>query len=1402
MKPRLVLSLAAILAVAQIGFPGSAPADDTVAPALSTEEQRTYDHLQAVDDRLRHRLRYVEEMAAAGREPGPDLLAREVARFHRRLRFIEGEVRALGPDSEIAAALLDKVRALARALGNLERASEVAASEPADLSRLLRVRPAPEVPRLRIPGARVPVKSDPPENDDCAGALPIGDGTVVGDTATANPGPLTCTCGFSNLSPDVWFKVSSPVPGRIFAHTYGSDFDTVLSVYRGCPDSGDCYFTCNDNAFGLQSAVDFEYSDDHEYYLRVSGFAGSSGPFQLTVGPGGAISGVVTDAATGESISSIEVAASTESGYYSGHGTSDPAGNYTIAGLAAATYYVRVTTRSDYLPEVYDGLPCPGGTCDPTLGDGVQVSLDSVTPGIDFALDLGGKIAGSVAGAAAGEPISSAWVRIYDAGGTEVGDDFTDDSGSYEVAGLAAGSYFAWVEASRYHDELYDDLPCPDDDGWGCDPTAGTPIEVALGATTAGTDFLLDRFGEITGSVTHRTTGEPVDGARVRVWDVDGPSGGAWTDPSGRFTVGGLVAGTTFAHASSDGYRGEIYDGLPCPFDSSDECDPRAGTPITVADNSTVSGIDFALTRLGAIAGTVTDAASGQPVWEEWSRVKVWLADGHWGGDGEIDSSGRYLVEGIHADSCFAITDTAEYVDEIYDDIPCPEPDWQCEPTIGTPIAVELETTTSGIDFALHERSAIAGTVTEEASGEPIAEAWVRVWDTAGQWIKETFADDEGDYRVAGLEAPGSYFVTAQRHGLAGVLYDGLPCPDGDCDPAGGTPVAVAVGATTGGIDFVLTRLGAISGNVTDAVTGDQLDHGCVQVWDVNGSLVDTGCIGIFGGPYAVESLAAGTYFASARSYDHLDQLYDGLPCPAGCDPTAGTPITVVRNTTTTGIDFALDRLGEISGQVTDALTGAALEYHAWVDVWNAAGERVGIAWVGHDGYTTEPLPPGTYFASARAEDYLDELYREMPCPEDCEPTSGTPITVTVNQTTPGIDFTLDPLVAGPLGGLAGTVTDELTGQPIPDATVRIWDASATLLEYRHSDSSGRYALYLPAGTYFAAVTHPSRHHPEVFDDLPCDVGTSGFCEPTTGTPITVSAGRMTPGIDFQLRPVEVVTCEPTPTSLCLGRDRFRVEVDWRDFQSNAGAGQGIELTTNTGYFWFFEPDNVEVVLKVLDACYPPFDHFWVFTAGLTNVECELTVTDTWTGEARTWVNPLGVPFEPILDTRAFATCDAAPPAPPLPGASQQVERLLAELERWRVPGTRDIPAMTLPAFATKGDCLASDTALCLNQDRFQAEAFWQTTAGDTGVGQAVALTADTGYFWFFSPDNVEIVLKVLDACVAPYDRFWVFAAGLTDVAVTLRVTDTAFGEVREYIHPMGTAFAPILDTDAFATCP
>jgi hypothetical protein len=248
---------------------------------------------------------------------------------------------------------------------------------------------------------------------------------------------------------------------------------------------------------------------------------------------------------------------------------------------------------------------------------------------------------------------------------------------------------------------------------------------------------------------------------------------------------------------------------------------------------------------------------------------------------------------------------------------------------------------------------------------------------------------------------------------------------------------------------------------------------------------------------------------------------------------------------------------------------------------------------------------------------------------------------------------------------------------------------------------------------------------------------------------------------DSNLSPL--LSAEP----LSLGDGRFSVSAVWQIPNGSAGEGHPVQLTRDTGYFWFFNQSNVEIVVKVLDAC-SFSDRFWVFAGGLTNVDVELTVVDNLTGQVRTYHNPQGRSFQPLQDTAAFDTCHASQAA-----------------------GPAGAPDLWTPAAAP----------ILLNSARFDVEISWTTPQGQRGTGQAVALTADTGYFWFFDPANVEVVVKVLDGC-AINGQYWVFASGLTNVATEMRVTDTQTGQSRIYRNPQNQAFLPVQDTGAFDGCP
>ena len=115
--------------------------------------------------------------------------------------------------------------------------------------------------------------------------------------------------------------------------------------------------------------------------------------------------------------------------------------------------------------------------------------------------------------------------------------------------------------------------------------------------------------------------------------------------------------------------------------------------------------------------------------------------------------------------------------------------------------------------------------------------------------------------------------------------------------------------------------------------------------------------------------------------------------------------------------------------------------------------------------------------------------------------------------------------------------------------------------------------------------------------------------------------------------------CAESPVIACKDGGRFEIEVEWRDFEGKTGFGRvRPNGSDDSGVFWFFTPENWELLVKVLDGC-SINGHHWVFAAATTNVEYTLWVTDTDTGEVREYVNALGESAAAITDTSAFAGC-------------------------------------------------------------------------------------------------------------------------------------------------------------------
>jgi hypothetical protein len=131
----------------------------------------------------------------------------------------------------------------------------------------------------------IPAQAAPPTNDTEAGAVAVGPlpFTYTQDTSEAAPdGPRFC----SN-SASVFFTFTPEQDGRIQVDTMGSDYDTVLAIYRRDASGRVKRIDCNDDRFGLSSGLRFRASADTTYVFMVGQCCGNGrrggGELTLTV---------------------------------------------------------------------------------------------------------------------------------------------------------------------------------------------------------------------------------------------------------------------------------------------------------------------------------------------------------------------------------------------------------------------------------------------------------------------------------------------------------------------------------------------------------------------------------------------------------------------------------------------------------------------------------------------------------------------------------------------------------------------------------------------------------------------------------------------------------------------------------------------------------------------------------------------------------------------------------------------------------------------------------------------------------------------------------------------------------------------------------------------------------------
>lgn len=485
---------------------------------------------------------------------------------------------------------------------------------------------------------------------ECDGTVP--DGAVI-DTSTTGDHQFTVTAtddignqssithGYRVIDPALTLSLVADEPsvvagGAIHYHlTVSNTGDVALSgVTVIDPNAPACAGPVGSLAVGAHVTVDCAYTTTNgdvgvrgnaaaamsaEYAIALSNVVTTS----VTPAPGH-ITGTVTEAVSGNPLPGVWVIALRPSDFrLVGGGLTNASGGYDL-GTPAGSYFLYVVDSTGNHVSGFHGAPATV-----TVPSGGTVHAD---PAI---ASTRGAIAGTITDAGTGDPIAGAWAIALG------GEPFAPESvvvasgaGQFSLSSLPVGSHFVgWIDPTGAHAPRFSpDRP---------DVPSATALPVTAGTTTTANGALLAQEppaggSALTGTVTDGGTGDPLAGVHVVALSAAdyGMARGAVTDGSGHYDLDVTAGDYKLVFIDSTGrHASEWYDGVSI----ADLADATTVTAPATTDVDLTPGT-------GAVAGTVTDAPSGQPLGGAWV-----LAIGSRGpaGGAVAGPDGSYVIGGL-----------------------------------------------------------------------------------------------------------------------------------------------------------------------------------------------------------------------------------------------------------------------------------------------------------------------------------------------------------------------------------------------------------------------------------------------------------------------------------------------------------------------------------------------------------------------------------------------------------------------------------------------------------------------------------------------------------------------------------------------------------------------------------
>jgi Carboxypeptidase regulatory-like domain len=555
-------------------------------------------------------------------------------------------------------------------------------------------------------------------------------------------------------------------------------------------------------------------------------------------------------------------------------------GSYVVDGLATGRYDVQAAAgcgnNGNYAPAQYPHA--------------VQVADGRTTSGISLSMRAGGTLTGTITDAATAKPLSG--ICVSDASG-----DFavSGKNGSYKIDQLPAERTNVEFNggcgnAGSYAPQYYDDQVAQE---------AARRVTVTAGHVTRRINAAMRPGATIAGLVTN-PAGQPV--ARVCV-AIEPPAYLSEPGPIGGDTVTNATGSYEESNLAPGDYAVAFFSGCLGPSNTARaqwfKGQPGQATAglVDAAAGAEVSGVDAAVSRGGAISGTVTSTA-GSPI--DFDCVTAFSRrTGQPSGFQSNSGSGLYTISSL-APGRYTVVASDCYLGS------------SLSPSAyRSAVTVRAGATTKNIALTLPPGGTVAGRIVQASNGRPVRDACVEATSVSSAAADLGFdgaalTGRVGTYKITGLRA-GSYRIEIYPS-CADINLRSITLPH---------TVRVTPGTVRAGVNASLRAGGSIAGLIAGPA-GAAEAGACAEAFELPGGLAAVGTAGAHGS-YVLTGLTPGSYkvkFGDQTCSDNAPglgtQWYSGA---AGSG--SATVVTVTAGQTASAIDGSLPADGTISGSVT-----------------------------------------------------------------------------------------------------------------------------------------------------------------------------------------------------------------------------------------------------------------------------------------------------------------------------------------------------------------------------------------------------------------------------------------------------------------------------------------------------